>query len=132
MAQKRMMADIPKADAIITNPTHFSVAIKYDVDKMIAPEVIGKGTDHLALKIREVARKHDIPIIENVSLARTLYRTVKVGQAIPRHLYKAVAEILAYVFKYAQRKKALDSGKNNTTKNFLAKSSDGQNENRDV
>lgn len=107
LATKRMMADIPKADVIITNPTHISIVIRYDGETMIAPEVVGKGADHLALKIREIAKEHDIPIVENVPLARALYKTVKVGQGVPRTLYKAVAEILAFVYRLKRKKKAL-------------------------
>ena len=107
MATKRMMADIPKADVVITNPTHISIVIRYDGVNMIAPEVVGKGADHLAMRIREIAKEHDIPIVENVPLARALYKTVKVGQGVPRSLYKAVAEILAFVYRLKKKKKAL-------------------------
>lgn len=107
MSSKRMMSDIPSADAIVTNPTHLSIAIKYDPATMIAPEVIGKGSDHTALRIREIAKEHDIPIVENVPLARALYKTVKVGEGVPRTLYKTVAEILAFVYKVKKRKKAV-------------------------
>lgn len=107
MASKRMMADIPKADVIITNPTHISIVVRYDNETMIAPEIIGKGKDHLALRIREIAKEHDIPIVENVPLARALYKTVKVGEGVPRSLYKAVAEILAFVYRLKRNKKAL-------------------------
>lgn len=107
MATKRMMADIPKADVVVTNPTHISIVIRYDSDTMIAPEIIGKGQDHLAMRIREIAKEHDVPIVENVPLARALYKTVKVGEGVPRSLYKAVAEILAFVYKLKRKKKAL-------------------------
>ena len=107
MAQKRMISDVPKADVIITNPTHISIVVRYDGETMVAPQVIGKGQDHLALRIREIAKEHDIPIVENVPLARALYKTVKVGQGVPRSLYKAVAEILAFVYKLKRKKKAL-------------------------
>lgn len=107
MAQKRMIADVPKADVIITNPTHISIMVRYDRLTMIAPQVIGKGQEHLALRIREIAKEHDIPIVENVPLARALYKTVKVGEGVPRSLYKAVAEILAFVYKLKSKKKAL-------------------------
>lgn len=110
MAQKRMIADIPNADVIITNPTHLSIVLKYDSQTMISPEVVGKGADFLAMKIREIAKKHDIPIIENVPLARTLYKTVKVGEAVPNAVYKAVAEVLAFVYKLKKKKRALSSG----------------------
>lgn len=107
MAQKRMMNDVKKADVIVTNPTHISVALKYDSNGMIAPSVVAKGADHLALRIREIAKENDIPVVENIMLARTLYKTVKVGHGVPRTLYKAVAEILAFVYKLRRKKKAL-------------------------
>lgn len=107
MAQKRMMNDVKKADVIVTNPTHISVALKYDGQAMVAPSVLAKGSDHLALRIREIAKENDIPIVENIMLARTLYKTVKVGHGVPRTLYKAVAEILAFVYKLKRKQKAL-------------------------
>ncbi|MBI2519428.1 MAG: flagellar biosynthesis protein FlhB [Bdellovibrio sp.] len=107
MAQKRMMSDVPKADVIVTNPTHISVALKYDPETMISPIMLAKGPDHLAFKIREIASSHGIPIVENIALARTLYKTVKIGETIPRSLYKAVAEVLAFVYKLKRKKKAV-------------------------
>ena len=107
MAQKRMMNDIPKADVIITNPTHISIAIKYDGLTMVAPQVIGKGQDISALRIREIAKENDIPIVENVPLARALYKTVKIGEGVPKSLYKAVAVILAFVYKKKAKRKAI-------------------------
>jgi flagellar biosynthesis protein FlhB len=107
MAQKRMMDDVKKADVIVTNPTHISVALKYDGETMVAPSVVAKGADHLALRIREIAQENDIPIVENIMLARTLYKTVKVGHGVPRTLYKTVAEILAFVYKLRRKRKAL-------------------------
>lgn len=107
MAQKRMMDDVKKADVIVTNPTHISVALKYDGETMVAPAVMAKGADHLALRIREIAKENDIPIVENIMLARTLYKTVKVGHGVPRTLYKAVAEILSFVYKLKRKQKAL-------------------------
>lgn len=107
MAQKRMMDDVKKADVIVTNPTHISVALKYDGETMVAPSVTAKGADHLALRIREIAKENDIPIVENIMLARTLYKTVKVGHGVPRTLYKAVAEILAFTYKLKRKAKAL-------------------------
>lgn len=107
MSQKRMMNDIPKADVIITNPTHISIALRYDAETMIAPEVIAKGADNVAMKIREIAKEHDIPIVENVPLARTMFKTVKIGSGVPRTLYKAVSEVLAFVYKLKKKKKAL-------------------------
>lgn len=99
MALRRMMQDVPNADVIITNPTHFAVAIRYDANDMSAPTVVAKGQDYLALKIREVAKKHRIITMENKPLARALYSQVEVGQQIPEELFKAVAEVLAYVYK---------------------------------
>ena len=97
-AQRRMIKIIPMADVIITNPTHFAVALKYDRERMAAPFVIAKGVDNMALKIREIAREHNVMIVENRPLARELYATVDEGKEIPESLYKAVAEVLAYVF----------------------------------
>ena len=107
MSRKRMIKDVKTADVIVTNPTHISIVLKYDTESMISPMVIGKGQDHLALKIREIAKEHNIPIVENVMLARTLYKTVKVGHPIPRTMYKAVAEVLAFVYKLKKKRKAL-------------------------
>ncbi len=97
MARKRMMADVPKADVVVTNPTHLSVALRYDRAEMAAPVVVAKGADHLAMRIREIAREHAVPLVENVPVARALYR-VEVGEPVPEELFKAVAEILAYVY----------------------------------
>lgn len=107
MSKKRMLNDIKKADVIVTNPTHISIILKYDSETMVSPQVLGKGQDHLALKIREIAKEHNIPIVENVPLARAIYKTVKVGQTVPRSMYKAVAEVLAFVYKLKKKKKAL-------------------------
>lgn len=106
MSQKRLMSEIPDADVIVTNPTHLSIVIKYDSMEMISPMVLGKGADSLALRIREVAKEHNVPIVENVPLARALYSTVKEGAPIPRSLYKAVAEVLAFVYKLKKKRKA--------------------------
>ncbi|MBR0896323.1 flagellar biosynthesis protein FlhB [Bradyrhizobium tropiciagri] len=97
-ARKRMMAQVPKASVIITNPTHFSVALAYD-RSMSAPICVAKGVDVLAFKIREIAKKHDIPIVENVPLARALYATVDIDKEIPVEHYHAVAEIIGYVMR---------------------------------
>ncbi len=109
MIQKRMMSKVPKADVIVTNPTHLSIALKYDQNNMVSPEVVAKGADHLAMKIREIAKENNIPIVENVMLARNLYKNVKIGGTIPRTLYKAVAEVLAFVYKLKKKEKALGS-----------------------
>jgi flagellar biosynthetic protein FlhB len=97
--RRQMMKDVPKATAVIVNPTHFAVAIRYQLDSMAAPMVIAKGKNYLALRIRQKAVEHEIPIIENPPLAQALYKSVDLGQEIPPHLYRAVAEILAYIFK---------------------------------
>ncbi len=101
-AQRRMMADVPQADVIITNPDHFSVALRYKQNTDRAPVVVAKGIDHLALKIREVAREHDIMIIPAPPLARALYHTTELEQEIPDGLFVAVAQVLAYVFQLKQ------------------------------
>jgi flagellar biosynthetic protein FlhB len=97
-----MMAEVPKADVVITNPTHFAVAIRYDKTKDEAPRVIAKGADALALKIKEIAREAGVMIVENAALARELYKSVDIDETIPPKLYKAVAEILAYVYRAKQ------------------------------
>jgi flagellar biosynthetic protein FlhB len=94
--RKRMMAAVPKASVIITNPTHYSVALSYERG-MSAPVCVAKGVDNIAFKIREIAKAHDIPIIENVALARALHATVEIDQEIPVEHYHAVAEIIGYV-----------------------------------
>ncbi|KJC62516.1 flagellar biosynthesis protein FlhB [Bradyrhizobium sp. LTSPM299] len=98
-ARKRMMAQVPKASVIITNPTHFSVALHYDRGNMSAPICVAKGVDNVAFRIRDIAKQHDIPIVENVPLARALYATVEIDQEIPVEHYHAVAEIIGYVMK---------------------------------
>lgn len=97
MARKRMMADVPKADVVVTNPTHYAVAVQYDSKKMDAPIVLAKGADFIAMRIREIARENDVPIIENPPVARLLHN-LDVGEHIPEDLFKAVAEILAHVY----------------------------------
>lgn len=103
MARKRMMADVAEASVVVTNPTHYAVALKYDPDAMPAPKVVAKGLDFLALRIRAVAEEHQIPIVENPPLAQALYKGAEVGQEIPANLYRAVAEILAYIFRLSGR-----------------------------
>ncbi len=102
MAMRRMMQEVPKATAVITNPTHFAVAIKYD-KSMSAPQVVAKGQDFLAERIKQVAKDNRVAVVENKPLARALYATVEVGDAIPPELYQAVAEVLAYVFRLKKR-----------------------------
>lgn len=98
-AQARMMQAVPTADVVITNPTHYSVALKYDPDKNEAPIVVAKGVDELALRIRETAKQHDVMILPNPPLARVLFETVDLDEAVPPDQYKAVAEIISYVFR---------------------------------
>jgi flagellar biosynthetic protein FlhB len=102
-AKNRMMSAVPQADVVITNPTHFSVALKYDATKMKAPILVAKGQDLIALRIREIAKENDVPIVENPPLARVLFKTVDIDEAIPVEHYKAVAEVISYV--YSLRKK---------------------------
>ena len=97
-SQRRMMQNLPQADVVITNPTHYAVAIKYDPEVADAPIVIAKGEDYREAKIKEIARDHQIEIVENKPLARMLYANVDVGQAVPPELYQAVAEVLAFVY----------------------------------
>jgi flagellar biosynthetic protein FlhB len=98
-ARQRMLAAVPKADVVVTNPTHFAVAMQYDMATMPAPKVVAKGQDFLALRIREIAEEHDVPIVENPLLARALYAAVEVDQEIPPQHYKAVAEVIGYVMR---------------------------------
>src|ERR1039457_2552473 len=97
--RKQMMKEVPKATAVVVNPTHFAVAIRYHMDSMAAPLVVAKGRNFLALRIRQIAIENQVPIVENPPLAQALFQSVEVGQEIPPHLYRAVAEILAYIFK---------------------------------
>ena len=98
-ARKRMMAEVPQADVVITNPTHYAVAIKYDAQKSYAPVVIAKGMDHVAQQIKKIARENGVHIVQNPPLARSLYSEVELEQTIPESLFGAVAEVLAYVYK---------------------------------
>jgi len=98
-ARRNMMKDISKATAVIVNPTHYAVAIRYEMESMAAPLVLAKGRNYLARRIREIEMDHQVPIIENQPLAQALYKSAEVGQEIPAHLYRAVAEVLAYIFK---------------------------------
>jgi flagellar biosynthetic protein FlhB len=102
-ARARMMANVPKADVVITNPTHFAVALQYNPAKMSAPLCLAKGQDLIALKIREIAGEHKISIVENPPLARALYATVEIDQEISPEHYKAVAEVISYVFRLRNR-----------------------------
>lgn len=102
-SQRRMMQDVPKADVVITNPTHFAVALRYDASEAPAPRVLAKGADFLAQKIKEIARENNVEIVENKPLARMLYANVDVGQEVPPELYQSVAEVLAMVYKLQGR-----------------------------
>ncbi|MCI3919009.1 flagellar biosynthesis protein FlhB [Paenibacillus sp. TRM 82003] len=99
MAMQRMMQEVPKADVVITNPTHFAVAIKYDGAEMDAPRVIAKGADYVALRIKQLAKESNVPTMENKPLARALYAKAEIGDSIPNDLFQAVAEVLAFVYK---------------------------------
>lgn len=103
MAARRMMAAIPTADVIITNPTHYAIALVYKADTMAAPEVVAKGVGHIALRIKDIANEHLIPTVENPPLAKALYKSVEIGQQIPADLYPAVAEVLAFVYRLKRR-----------------------------
>ncbi len=109
IATRKMMSEVPKGDVVITNPTHIACVLKYS-DKLPAPQLIAKGADHMAEKIKQIARDNNIPIIENKPLARTIFKTMKIGQVIPRELFVAVAEVLSYVYRLRRKKK-----KNNST-----------------
>jgi len=106
LAQRRMMDQVKKADVVVTNPTHIAVALRYG-DNLPAPQLLAKGADLIAERIRNIATENNIPIVENKPLARTIYKTMKLGQVIPRDLYVAVAEVLSYVYKLKRKKKNL-------------------------
>jgi flagellar biosynthetic protein FlhB len=99
LLRRRMMQEVPNATAVIVNPTHYAIAIKFDMNSMAAPLVVAKGKNYLALRIRRLALEHQVPLIENPPLAQALYKTVDVGQEIPAEFYKAVAEILGYIYR---------------------------------
>jgi flagellar biosynthetic protein FlhB len=103
MARRRMMKDVEKAEVVVTNPVHLAVALKYDLEEMSSPMVVAKGARLIAEKIKEVAMKHDIPIVEDKPLAQALYKKVEIGEFVPMELYKAVAEILAYVYRISKK-----------------------------
>lgn len=104
MAQKRMMSNVPNADVVITNPTHYAIALKYDNKVNSAPVVVGKGIDFIALKIRDIAKENRIPIIENPALARSLYEQIEVDKEIPSSFYKAMAEIFSYIYELKRKR----------------------------
>ena len=104
MAQRRMMQEVPKADVVITNPTHVAVALKYDQLKMAAPVVLAKGYDSVAQKIKAIAAEHNIPMVENIALARALAKDVPIGKAVPTKWYQAVAEVLSSIYKLKRKR----------------------------
>jgi flagellar biosynthesis protein FlhB len=108
IAYKRMMQDVPKADVVVTNPTHLAIALKYEPAKMTAPKVVAKGADLIALRIREIASSHAVPIIEDKPLAQTLYKTVDIGDEIPEKLFNAVAQVLAYIYRLKNMKPSIN------------------------
>jgi len=103
MAQRRMMADVPMADVVVTNPTHLAVALKFDTENMAAPQVVAKGAGYIAVRIKEIAQAAGVPVLEQKPLARSLFTAVEIGETIPASLYKAVAEVLAYVYRLKGR-----------------------------
>ncbi|MFC4103551.1 flagellar biosynthesis protein FlhB [Paenibacillus xanthanilyticus] len=105
MAMQRMMSDVPKADVVITNPTHYAVALRYDGTKMEAPTIVAKGADYVALRIREIAKNNGVVTMENKPLARALYARAEIGENVPADLFQAVAEVLAYVYRLKGRAK---------------------------
>ncbi len=105
-ARRRMMDEVPEADVVITNPTHYAVALKYDIETMAAPAVVAKGQNLIAERIKQIARECGIPTVENKPLAQALFKAVGVGEGIPEDLYRAVAEVLAYVFRLKERQPA--------------------------
>lgn len=103
ISMRRMMQDVPKADVVITNPTHYAIALSYDGLSMSAPKVIAKGQDHVALKIKEIAKEHKVVTVENKPLAQALYKSTEVGDFVPPELFQAVAEVLAFVYKLKKK-----------------------------
>ncbi|MGI9419338.1 MAG: flagellar biosynthesis protein FlhB [Geminicoccaceae bacterium] len=102
-ARRRMMADVPKATVVITNPTHFAVALRYESDEMTAPRAVAKGADLIALGIRDVAEANNVPVVENPPLARALYAAIEIGDEVPTEHYQAVAEVIGYVMRLERR-----------------------------
>lgn len=99
LARRRMMKEVPTATVVIVNPTHFAVALKYRHDAMNTPVVVAKGKNYLALRIRRIANENSVPLVENPPLAQALYKSVEVGREIPPQMFRAVAEVLAYIYK---------------------------------
>ncbi|MFJ8087292.1 flagellar biosynthesis protein FlhB [Lysinibacillus sp. Ag94] len=103
MAMRRMMSEIPNADVVITNPTHYAIALKYDEESMEAPRIVAKGTDFIAQKIKMIAKEHDVIMVENRPLARAMYDQVEIGDQVPEEFFKAIAEVLAYVYRIKRK-----------------------------
>jgi len=103
MAMRRMMSEIPNADVVITNPTHYAIALKYDEGSMDAPRIVAKGTDFIAQKIKLIAKEHDVIMVENRPLARAMYDQVEIGDQVPEEFFKAIAEVLAYVYRIKRK-----------------------------
>ena len=103
IANRRMMDAVKKADVVITNPTHLACALQYSKE-MVAPKLVAKGADYIAEKIKTIAKEHNVPIVENKPLARTIYKTLKIGQVIPRELYAAVADVLSYIYRLKRKR----------------------------
>ncbi len=106
MSNKRMMKDVPKADVIVTNPTHIACALMYDPNSMAAPRLIAKGSGHIAERIKEIARENGVPVMENKPLARAMFKTMKIGHTVPRELFTAVAQVLSYVYRLKKKGRA--------------------------
>ncbi len=123
LARGRMMQEVPKADVVVTNPTHFAVALRYDEKKMRAPIVVAKGAELLAAKIREIAAEHGVPILEAPPLARALYKSVEIGGEVPAALYVAVAQVLTYVY---QLRAARERGATPPPPPTISSNADGQ------
>ncbi len=121
LSQQRMMQSVPDADVVITNPTHFSVALKYDPENMETPILLAKGVDHMAMRIREVARAHDIEFVQSPALARAIYHTTEIDHSIPQGLFLAVAQVLAYVFQLREYRKGHNEKPNYPRKPDLPK-----------
>jgi flagellar biosynthetic protein FlhB len=108
ISQRKMMSEVPQADVVITNPTHYAIALKYDQAGSGAPRVVAKGADFVALKIREIAQEHDVPLLSAPPLARALYHATEIGDEIPAGLYQSVAQVLAYVFQLRRHRQRLE------------------------
>ena len=103
MATRRMMQEVPEADVVITNPTHYAIALKYEDEEMAAPIVVAKGVDFVAQKIKMIAKEHDVMLVENRPLARAMYDEVEIDEEVPEKFFKAVAEVLAYVYRMKRK-----------------------------